>query len=98
MTAFERPFDAIKNSSAGVYDIAIIDFRMPDIDGFELYRKLHDIDGNLKVLFFTAYNGYERFRESFPNLNEICYMHKPASIKQVRERIENIMMVELKKY
>ena len=39
-----------------MYDMVILDVRMPDIDGFTLYEKLKDIDRKIKVTFMTAFD------------------------------------------
>jgi DNA-binding response OmpR family regulator len=44
--SFNDPHTALSNFSAGIYDIALIDFKMPKMDGFDLYRKLKNIDDN----------------------------------------------------
>jgi len=38
----------------GHYDLAILDIRMPGTNGFQLCRKLREIDQNLKICFLTA--------------------------------------------
>ena len=46
----------LENFRPGMYDMVILDVRMPDIDGFTLYEKLKDIDRKIKVTFMTAFD------------------------------------------
>jgi CheY-like chemotaxis protein len=45
---------ALSRFKAGVYDLALLDIRMPEMNGFELCRKLKEIDNKLKICFLTA--------------------------------------------
>jgi DNA-binding response OmpR family regulator len=47
--------DAISNFEVGSYDLLLIDIKMPTMNGFELYNKLHQIDEKAKIRFITAY-------------------------------------------
>jgi DNA-binding response OmpR family regulator len=38
----------------GVYDLALLDIKMPRMDGFELCKKLRGIDNKIIVCFLTA--------------------------------------------
>jgi DNA-binding response OmpR family regulator len=38
----------------GHYDLAILDVRMPGMNGFQLCKKLREIDKKLKICFLTA--------------------------------------------
>ena len=37
---FNEPTEALSNFKSEYYDLVILDIKMHDIDGFELYRKL----------------------------------------------------------
>ena len=52
--AFYDPVLALLRFKAGAYDLAILDIRMPEMNGFQLFRKLREIDNNLKICFLTA--------------------------------------------
>ena len=73
--------DSFKANPA--YDLVISDLRMPKMNGFELYKKIKDIDNKIEVCFITAFEDYrEEFKESFPELEEAKYfIRKPKAIE-----------------
>ena len=58
---FNDPLVALSNFKPNIYDLLILDIKMPNMTGFELYRKLKEIDSKVKVCFITATdkNNYE---------------------------------------
>jgi DNA-binding response OmpR family regulator len=66
---------ALSNFKPDIYDLLILDIKMPNMTGFELYRKLKELDSKVKVCFITAFETYyEKFKqESFPLRNKGIY-------------------------
>jgi two-component system, OmpR family, response regulator ChvI len=63
---YNDPLDAISNFEVGSYDLLLIDIKMPKMNGFELYNKLHQIDEKAKICFITAYEiYYDELKECF---------------------------------
>jgi DNA-binding response OmpR family regulator len=86
--AFTNPRDALKNFVPAAYDTAILDIRMPGMNGFQLYKELLKRDGEIRVLFFSAFEDYrEEFRAAFPELDTGSYLKKPSSLTVIKERI-----------
>jgi DNA-binding response OmpR family regulator len=52
--AFDDPIIALDNFRKGVYDLLILDIKMPKMHGFELYTEIRKIDNEVKVCFLTA--------------------------------------------
>ncbi len=64
VNTFTDPFLALENfrKQAGMYDLLMLDIKMPNLNGFELYRKIRKIDDKVKVCFLTAGEiDYEQF-------------------------------------
>src|SRR5919197_3467341 len=65
--AFTDPELALSSFKAGTYDLLLLDVRMPEMNGFELYEQIKIIDNNnnkAKVCYITAYEiNYEKIRE-----------------------------------
>jgi two-component system, OmpR family, response regulator ChvI len=85
---FNDPELALSSFKPGLYDFALIDFRMPKMYGYELYDKMKKIDSKLKICFMTAtYTNYEELRAAFPTIEIECYIQKPVQIKDLVRRV-----------
>jgi len=57
----------LSNFKPELYDLALLDMRMPKMYGHELYDEMKKIDGRLKVCFMTAtYQNDEALRAALP--------------------------------
>lgn len=79
---------ALSDFKTDVYDIVLLDVKMPKINGFELYEKLREKDSKVNVCFITAHEVYyESLREIFPDMNCDCYV-KPINIDDLVRRVK----------
>ena len=86
------PTEALAEFRAGVYDIAILDMRMPKMDGFSLFRQIRKIDHNVHVCFFTAFDVYEKeFRNVFPDMRVDAFLKKPMTVTEIEARLKLIL-------
>jgi two-component system response regulator ChvI len=85
---FAKPREALTSFKAGVYDLLLLDIRMPEINGFELYEELKKIDDKPKVCFITAFElYYDALKKDFPELDVGCFIKKPISIEDLAIKI-----------
>ena len=72
---FNDPELALSSFRPRLYDLALLDMRMPKMYGHELYDEMKKIDDRLKVCFMTAtYQNYEALRGSISNnRNRVLY-------------------------
>ena len=93
VNAYTDPAVALSNFEPNLYDLALLDIRMEPINGFELYKKMKNIDDNLKACFITAFEDYhQEFKESFPELDEIkCFIRKPKAIEDLVNHVATIL-------
>src|ERR671938_580489 len=90
---YNDPVLAISNFKSDSYGLALLDIRMPKMNGFDLYKKIKDIDKEIEVCFITAYEDYrEEFTESFPELEEAKYfIRKPKAIEDLVKHVAAIL-------
>lgn len=49
--SYDDPILALENFEAGLYDLLLLDIKMPGMDGFHLYKEMKRIDNKVKVCF-----------------------------------------------
>ena len=91
--SYNDPLLALSNFKPNTYGLALLDIRMPKMDGFELYKKIRDIDSKIEVCFITAFEDYrEEFKESFPELKEAKYfIRKPKAVEDLVKHVATIL-------
>ena len=81
INSFTDPLLALSNFKPHLYDILLIDIKLPGIDGFELYREIRKIDDKVKICFLTASEiNYEELKKAvFPSQKDVkCLIRKPV--------------------
>jgi DNA-binding response OmpR family regulator len=93
---YEDPVSALKIFKPDLYDLLLLDVKMPEMNGFELYKEMKKIDNNVKVCFLTASElYYEEFREGgeFSALDKDLFLRKPIKneelIKEIKRKMES---------
>jgi two-component system, OmpR family, response regulator ChvI len=91
--AYNDPLLALSNFKPDSYGLVLLDIRMPKMNGFELYKKIKDIDNKIEVCFITAFEDYhEEFKESFPELDDAKYfIRKPKAIEDLVKHVATIL-------
>ena len=93
VNSYNDPLLALSSFKPDLYGLALIDIRMPKMNGFELYKKIKDIDNKVEACFITAFEDYcEEFKESFPELEEAKYfIRKPKAIEDLVRLVATIL-------
>ena len=91
--SFVDPIVALKNYKVGIYDLLILDIKMPNMDGFELYDEVKKIDNNAKVCFLTASEMYymDSRREKYCSLDKDLFIQKPIANEDLVDEINRIL-------
>ena len=77
---------ALEAAEHNIYDIAILDVRMPDMSGVDLAQRLKQL-ANMPVLFLSAYNDKDIVEAALAE-GGLGYMVKPVEIPQLVPAIE----------
>ena len=93
VNSYNDPLLALSDFKPDLYGLALIDIRMPKMNGFEFYKKIKDIDNRIQACFITAFEDYrEEFKESFPELEEAKYfIRKPKAMEDLVRHVATIL-------
>jgi two-component system, OmpR family, response regulator ChvI len=82
--SYNNPLVALSNFKPNYYNLAILDIKMPEMNGFELLRKIRKEDENLRICFLTALT---ELKDHMSDINELG----PAFVKDrvIRKPISN---------
>ena len=88
--AYIEPQKALSDFKPNVYELSLIDFRMPKMNGFELYREIKKKEDGIRVCFLTAFETYyDEFKKIFPASDVKCFIRKPTTIKDLVSHIKS---------
>ena len=79
--------EAVEATKKYPIDVAILDKKMPSMDGIEALKHIKKIDSTIEVLIMTGYADIETLRQSLIDYGAFDYLLKPLKIK--REEICN---------
>jgi CheY-like chemotaxis protein len=85
--SYTDPVKALQEFRPYYYDLILLDIKMPVLNGFELCRKIRELDKTAHIIFITASEQfYENIREkSYPELiiNNVNYIQKPIANEEL---------------
>jgi YesN/AraC family two-component response regulator len=93
--SYTDPTLALSNFKPGLYDLLLLDIRMPKINGFDLYQKMKKIDSNVKTCFLTASElFYEEYRKvgAYQRINKEKFIQKPVRSGELIRQLNEILL------
>ena len=88
--AFNDPLLVLSNYKVGAYNLLLLDVKMPNMTGFELYEKIKSMDNKTQVCFITAYEEYiSDFKRLCPKLEVDCFIKKPIEVQDLVEIVSS---------
>ena len=81
--AYNEPLEALKHfNDRDYYDLAVLDIRMPGINGLELYYRLREINEDIRVFFVSALDASEELVSMLPGIRADNIIKKPLEVDQ----------------
>ena len=93
--SYTDPTLALSNFKPGLYDLLLLDIKMPKMNGFDLYQKMKEIDSNVKICFLTASElFYEKYRKisAYPRVDKEKFIQKPLRTEELIHRLNEILL------
>ncbi|MAU15682.1 MAG: two-component system response regulator [Muricauda sp.] len=82
--------EAMHKTKTSVFDLAILDVMLPDMDGFELSQKIKGINPELPFIFLTARSLKIDVLKGF-SLGAVDYLKKPIDEEELVVRINALL-------
>ncbi len=73
---------AIEAIESNVFDLIMLDYKLPDTTGLDILRRLHETDGDTIVIMMTAYSSVENAVEAI-KLGAYDYIAKPFEMDEL---------------
>jgi len=90
--AFTDPRKALSNFKTGIYDLLILDIRMPGMSGIQLFKEMRKIDDTVKVIFLTSFEIQEKeWRMVLPSTEVNGFIKKSVATKRLMKVISEII-------
>jgi CheY-like chemotaxis protein len=96
LDAFTDPREAImhfEHIDPNTYNLVLMDIRMPNLNGIQLYYRLKAINPNIKILFISAIDAAQEMISILPGIGIDDVIRKPVDIEQflfkVKAALEN---------
>lgn len=83
-------FDALRAVKESQPDLIVLDVNMPDLDGFEVCRRIRRDGVDSPVIFLTARDAADDIRTGFSHGAD-DYLTKPFSLEELALRIEAVL-------
>jgi two-component system response regulator ChvI len=88
--AFNDSVMALSKFKDRSYVLALLDIKMPRMNGFELYNELRKINEKLKVCFITAFDVQKEDLKALSELNgNLAIIRKPIAIGDLVKKVKS---------
>ena len=86
--------EALKMAQEELYDLAVLDVKIPRISGIELERKLKEKHPNMKFIFMTGHGSEDDFKDGSAEAGAEYYLVKPVNIEHLIDKMNQALKRE----
>ena len=92
---YSDPVKALKKFKPNFYDMVILDYLMPHLDGMQLYKKLKGFDNSIKAILLTASHFHlNKDQELQPGTYDFKIIQKPVTVSQLVQEVRSMLCLE----
>ena len=78
----ETGYEAMEKSNGHVYNLALLDIKLPDMEGTELLTKMHKTTPTMMKIMVTGFPSLENAVEAL-NMGADAYLLKPVELEEL---------------
>jgi len=88
---YTDPIEALYYFKKGLYDLILLDLKMPKMDGILMFRGLKKIDEQVIICLTTANAQYiQELKKEIPNIDDTV-ITKPIILKDLKNKIDSLL-------
>ncbi len=73
------------------YDLAVLDVKIPRMNGLTLKKRLEELQPSMHFIFMTGHGSEEDFHEAAAEAGSQYYLVKPVKIEVLLEKMKEIL-------
>jgi DNA-binding response OmpR family regulator len=85
--------EAVDKSFANFYNLAIVDWRLPDVDGTKLITQLKETTPKMAKIMLTGYPSMNNAIEAV-NQHADAFLLKPVDIDELLKKIRELLIIQ----
>lgn len=92
--AYTNPAEALSIVKPDKYDLVLFDYLMPEMNGYEFYRKLKQIDPEVKICMMSAYEAIptdDKDSQTSPPFDSKFVLKKPFDLDKILSKLKEIL-------
>jgi len=85
--------DALAQAEINMFDVAVLDMKMPLMSGLELKNKLQAKCPAMKFIFLTGHGSKADFKSAALNMEKEYYLIKPLNINALVKKLQEVTAI-----
>lgn len=81
---------ALEQFGSAQFDLAVVDYRLPGLNGLELLERLQEVSPRTQAIVITAYSSPE-LEDEARRLRACRYMEKPFRIQELMCTVQEVL-------
>ena len=90
LLALETAEEGLEALKRKIYDIIIVDYRLPGMDGLKFLKLIQGFNPNAKKILITAYGSEEVFSEA-KRMGILAFIEKPFTSEDIQSSLSKLI-------
>jgi two-component system, sensor histidine kinase and response regulator len=89
--------EALQQVEQRSFEVAVIDYRLPDLNGMQLLERIRGVDEQIRVIIYTGCGSYDSVKEAL-NLGAFAYLEKLSDPSELLRHVHRACLERVDRY